>query len=82
MGLIKAPIYALSFTMKRPLLLAALVATTGLVGTTAKAEPLQMFNIQTPGAGMINFSGTGTANFNQSLGTSNSFNVGSSPTLV
>ena len=67
--------------MKRPLLLAALVATTGLVGTTAKAEPLQMFNIQTPGAGMINFSGTGTANFNQSLGTSNSFNVGSSTNL-
>ena len=68
--------------MKRPLLLAALVASTGLVGAAAKAEPLQMFNIQTPGAGMINFSGTGTANFNQSLGTSNSFNVGPAPTLV
>jgi len=67
--------------MKRPLLLAALVASTGLVGTSAKAEPLQMFNIQTPGAGMINFSGTGTANFNQSLGTSNSFNVGTSTNL-
>ena len=67
--------------MKRPLLLAALVASTGLVGATAKAEPLQMFNIQTPGAGMINFSGTGTANFNQSLGTSNSFNVGTSTNL-
>ena len=67
--------------MKRPLLLAALVASTGLVGAAAKAEPLQMFNIQTPGAGMINFSGTGTANFNQSLGTSNSFNVGTSTNL-
>ena len=68
--------------MKRPLLLAALIATTGLVGSAAKAnEPLHMFNIQTPGAGMVNFSGTGTANFNQSLGTSNSFNVGSSTNL-
>ena len=54
--------------MKRPLLLAALLATSGFVGTTAKAEPLQMFNINTPSAGVVNFSGTGTANFNQSLG--------------
>lgn len=67
--------------MKRPLLLAALLATSGLVGTTAKAEPLQMFNINTPSAGVVNFSGTGTANFNQSLGTNNSFNVGSSTNL-
>ena len=40
-----------------------------------------MFNITTPSAGVVNFSGTGTANFNQSLGTSNSFNVGSSTNL-
>ena len=67
--------------MKRPLLLAALLATSGLVGGTAKAEPLQMFNINTPSAGVVNFSGTGTANFNQSLGTNNNFNVGSSTNL-
>lgn len=68
--------------MKRPLLLAALLAATPLaLGSAAKADPLNMFNIQTPQAGVINFSGTGTANFNQSLGTNNSFNVGSSTNL-
>jgi hypothetical protein len=68
--------------MKRPLLLAALLAATPLaLGNAAKASPLNMFNIQTPSAGVVNFSGTGTANFNQSLGTNNSFNVGSSTNL-
>ena len=67
--------------MKRPLVLAALLATSTLGIGSAKAEPLQMFNITTPSAGVVNFSGTGTANFNQSLGTSNSFNVGSSTNL-
>ena len=67
--------------MKRPLLIAALLAAPIAVGGAVKAEPLQMFNIQTPSAGVVNFSGTGTANFNQSLGTNNSFNVGSSTNL-
>ena len=68
--------------MKRPLLLAALLAVAPVaVGGAAKATPLQMFNISTPQAGVVNFSGTGTANFNQSLGTNNSFNVGSSTNL-
>ena len=64
--------------MKRPLLLAAVLAAAPLMAGTAKAEPLQMFNIVTPSAGVVNFSGTGTANFNQSLGTTNNVNLGSS----
>ena len=64
--------------MKRPLLVAAVLAAAPLMAGTAKADPLQMFNIVTPSAGVVNFSGTGTANFNQSLGTNNSINLGSS----
>ena len=64
--------------MKRPLLLAAVLAAAPFMAQTAKAEPLQMFNIVTPAAGVVNFSGTGTANFNQSLGTTNNVNLGSS----
>ncbi len=63
--------------MKRPLLLAAVLAAAPLMAGTAKADPLQMFNIVTPAAGVVNFSGTGTANFNQSLGTSNNVNLNS-----
>ncbi|MDB4486008.1 hypothetical protein N9025_01205, partial [Synechococcus sp. AH-707-B22] len=40
-----------------------------------------MFNIKTPAAGTVDFRGEGTANFNQSLGTNNNFNVGSSTRL-
>ena len=64
--------------MKRPLLVAAVLAAAPLMTGTAKAEPVQMFNILTPSAGVVNFSGTGTANFNNSLGTNNSVNLGSS----
>ena len=64
--------------MKRPLLLAAVLAAAPLMAGTAKAEPLQMFNVNAPAAGVMTFSGTGTANYNQSLGTNNSLNLGSS----
>ena len=64
--------------MKRPLLVAAVLAAAPLMAGTAKADPLQMFNINAPAAGVMTFSGTGTANFNQSLGTNNSINLGSS----
>ena len=67
--------------MKRPLLVAAVLAAAPFMAGTAKADPLQMFNIVTPTAGVVNFSGTGTANFNQSLGTNNSINLGSSTNL-
>jgi hypothetical protein len=65
-------------TMKRALLLAAIATvTTG----AAKANPIEMFNIQTPAAGSIVFSGSGTASFNNQIGTQNSFNVGSATNL-
>ena len=73
--------------MKRPILLAALLAASSAVVPAAKAEEthtgqmLRMFDISTPSAGVVNFRGTGTANFNQSIGTNNNFNVGSSTNL-
>ena len=63
--------------MKRPLMAAALLAAAPLLTGIAKADPVQMFNIVTPSAGVVNFSGTGTANFNQSLGASNNVNLSS-----
>ena len=63
--------------MKRPLLLAAVLAAAPLMAGTAKATPLEMFNIVTPSAGVVNFTGTGTAQFNNSLGTTNNVNLGS-----
>jgi hypothetical protein len=68
--------------MKRPLLIAALLAVAPIAtGGAAQAQVTQMFNIKTPAAGTVDFRGEGTANFNQSLGTNNSFNVGSSTNL-
>ena len=63
--------------MKRPLLLAAVLAAAPLMAGTAKAQGLEMFNIVTPSAGVVNFTGTGTAQFNNSLGTTNNVNLGS-----
>ena len=67
--------------MKRPLLVAAVLAAAPLFATTAKATPDEMFNIVAPTAGVMSFSGTGTANYNQNLGTNNAINLGSSTTL-
>jgi hypothetical protein len=68
--------------MKRPLLIAALLAVAPIAtGGAAQAQVSQMFNIKTPAAGTVDFRGEGTANFNQSLGTNNNFNVGSSTNL-
>jgi hypothetical protein len=68
--------------MKRPLLIAALLAVAPIAtGGAAQANVDQMFNIKTPAAGTVDFRGEGTANFNQSLGTNNNFNVGSSTRL-
>jgi len=63
--------------MKRALLLAALV--TSSTGLAAKADPL--FNIQQTSPSVIEFTGTGTAQFNSSKGVNNQFNVGSSTNL-
>ena len=67
--------------MKRSLIVAALLTASPLLASAAKADPLQMFNITAPAAGVVTFGGTGTASFNQSLGTNNSINVGSSTNL-
>ena len=68
--------------MKRPLLVAAVLAAAPLFATTsAKAQLSEMFNIVAPTAGVMTFSGTGTAQFNQNLGTNNSVNLGSSTNL-
>ena len=73
--------------MKRPILLAALLAASSAMVQPASAnethtgQMLRMFDIKTPSAGVVNFVGTGTANFNQSIGTNNNFNVGSSTNL-
>ena len=63
--------------MKRALLLAALTAITAPVA--AKAVPL--FTIEQTTPSIIQFEGTGTAQFNSSKGTNNQFNVGSSTNL-
>jgi hypothetical protein len=67
--------------MKKPLLMAAaLVGATGLVfGSNAKAG--DMFSITASSPGAVTFSGQGTAQFNNSLGSNNSFQVGSSTNL-
>lgn len=64
--------------MKKAILLAATLGFSPAAFSPALAEPSQLFNILTPAAGNITFSGEGTATFNQSLGTNNNFNVGSS----
>ena len=67
--------------MKRPLLIAALLAATPLLANKSHAEPLQMFNVTAPAAGVMTFGGTGTASYSQSLGSNNAFNVGSSSNI-
>lgn len=58
---------------------AALIGATGLVlGSSAKAD---MFSITASSPGAVTFSGQGTAQFNNSLGSNNSFQVGSSTNL-
>ena len=67
--------------MKRPLLVAAVLAAAPLFATTAEATPDDMFNIVAPTAGVMTFAGTGTAQFNQNLGTNNAINLGSTTSL-
>jgi hypothetical protein len=64
-------------TMKKAILIAAILGS-GL-GLAAKAEPL--FSIQQTSPSVVEFTGTGTAQFNSSKGTNNQFNVGSSTNL-
>jgi len=65
--------------MRRSILVAAALAAGTFASLPSKAN--DMFNITAPSAGTINFSGNGTASFNQSIGSNNSFQVGSSTNL-
>ena len=68
--------------MKRNLLVAASLLTIGVASTlTSEANAQDMFNVTAASPGAISFSGSGTAQFNNSLGTNNSFQVGSSTNL-
>jgi hypothetical protein len=68
--------------MKKNLLLAASLLTVGVASTlTAQTKAEDMFQVVAASPGTINFSGAGTAQFNNSLGTNNSFQVGSSTNL-
>lgn len=66
--------------MKKALILAALVG--GGLSLPAKANPPEsVFNINQTSPSVIQFDGTGTAQFNSSKGTNNQFNVGSNTNL-
>jgi len=78
--------------MKRPLILASLIALAPFAGSlTVKAQSVtngnesgttqRMFIINSVEAGALTFSGAGTANFNNSIGSNNQFVVGSSTNL-
>ena len=68
--------------MKKSLLVAAALftATTATqLAQVAKASP--QFKVTAASPGTIDFTGSGTAQFNNSIGTNNSFQVGSSTNL-
>tara|TARA_S200000501_G_scaffold362709_1_gene392515 strand:- start:147 stop:1178 length:1032 start_codon:yes stop_codon:yes gene_type:complete len=68
--------------MKKNLLVAASLLTFGIGSTvTSVAKAEDMFTVVAGSPGAITFSGSGTAQFNNSLGTNNSFQVGSSTNL-
>ena len=68
--------------MKKNLLIAAGLLTFGVSSTlTSEIKAEDMFQVTASSPGTVNFSGSGTAQFNNSLGTNNSFQVGSSTNL-
>lgn len=70
--------------MKKPLLIAAAICTAGtasFISQPAKAQLNELFNIKANSAGILEFKGSGTAQFNNSIGTNNSFQVGSNTNL-
>jgi len=68
--------------MKKNILIAASILAVGAASTlTAQTKAEDMFTVVAASPGTINFSGSGTAQFNNSLGTNNSFQVGSSTNL-
>ena len=72
--------------MKKALLIAAGLITFGVSGTlttkvNASPAATHDFDVNAGTPGTLTFSGSGTAQFNNSLGTNNSFQVGSSTNL-
>ena len=70
--------------MKKSLLVAAaltLTTATAIVEPAKASGSSPQFTVTAASAGSINFQGDGTAQFNNSLGTNNSFQVGSSTNL-
>ena len=70
--------------MKKSLLIAAaltLTSATALIEPSHASGSSPQFTVTAASAGAINFQGEGTAQFNNSLGTNNSFQVGSSTNL-
>ena len=70
--------------MKKSLLIAAaltLTSATSLIEPSHASGSSPQFTVTAASAGSINFQGDGTAQFNNSLGTNNSFQVGSSTNL-
>ena len=68
--------------MKRSIFVAAALAATSLIApSVSKANPAPMFTVTAASPGAVNFSGSGTASFNNSVGNNNSFQVGSSTNL-
>jgi len=69
--------------MKKSLLVAASLATLtgGIIDSAKASEPTPNFTVTAATPGAITFSGKGTAQFNNSTGTNNSFQVGSSTNL-
>jgi hypothetical protein len=66
--------------MRSSIFIAAALSAAALFPPTAsRANP--MFTVTAASPGAINFSGSGTAQFNNSIGTNNSFQVGSSTNL-
>ena len=67
--------------MKRNLLVAATLLGAIASFSTTRAEASPQFSVTAATPGAIQFSGSGTAQFNNSVGTNNSFQVGSSTNL-
>ena len=70
--------------MRKSLLVAAaltLTSATALIEPSHASGSSPQFTVTAASAGSINFQGDGTAQFNNSLGTNNSFQVGSSTNL-
>jgi hypothetical protein len=67
--------------VRRPLVLAAALTSAFAVAFGTSPAEADQFVISASSPGTLSFSGSGTAQFNNSLGTNNSFQVGSATSL-